>query len=93
LQQFIDSLYDPSLDIPKAPFYEAESDMGNKEYKLKFAEFTAFKLQKRRAQMEHRLREGEGKAFYNIGVGDDGEAIGLEADELLYTTHFLAYIA
>lgn len=40
-----------------------------------------YKVRSRTTQMAFRLTEGKGEAFYEIGVCDDGELIGIEYDE------------
>ena len=67
--------------------------MGNTEYKLKFEKFTNLKLQKRTSQMEHRLREGKGTAFYFIGLEDNGNPIGINQEAMFYSLYFLNEMA
>lgn len=67
---------------------------GNTEYKLKLTHPTPDKIVRRSTQMKFRLQEGSGEAFYVIGVGDKGEAIGITHKEMevsLRTLHKMAY--
>lgn len=43
-------------------------------------------------QMTFRLNEGQGTAFYQIGVLDSGQVTGLEWDELFETLIVLFYM-
>ncbi|KAJ1629602.1 hypothetical protein T492DRAFT_1145053 [Pavlovales sp. CCMP2436] len=61
---------------------ERESDEGNVEYKLKLTEVSRARFTQLVTQMKYRLEEGGGEALYEIGVADDGRAIGLSPDEL-----------
>jgi GTPase len=58
-------------DLPPEP------QTGNVEYKLMLDTSNAERLQHLTTQMKWRLKEGQGTAFYEIGVGDDGRLIGL----------------
>ena len=57
---------------------EPENDYGNIEYKLKLL----CKDDKRReeliSQMAYRLNEGSGECIYILGIGDNGELIGID---------------
>lgn len=55
----------------------AELDDGNTEYKFKFDAPTMDRVQHLQTQMSFRLNEGNGIAFYQIGVLDSGQVTGL----------------
>jgi len=59
-----------------------EEEEGNIEYKLKLVNPTEFRVEHLVTQMKWRLEEGQGEAFYEIGVEDNGFLAGLEDDEL-----------
>jgi len=59
-----------------------EPQSGNIEYKLKLVNPTEHRIQHLVTQMKWRLREGQGEAIYEIGVGDDGFLHGLTAPEM-----------
>jgi len=59
-----------------------ESDFGCIEYKLKMSSPHPIRLQQLITQMQFRLSEGEGEAFYYLGVDDDGYPKGLDAPNL-----------
>lgn len=60
---------------------EPENDDGNIEYKLKISP----KSEKRKCelvtQLSYRLNEGAGECIYILGVGDNGEMIGISSEE------------
>ncbi|AHC51260.1 elongation factor 1-alpha [Sulfolobus acidocaldarius SUSAZ] len=62
--------------------YPKESETGKIEYKLLIINDDETRLQSLATQMKYRLEEGGGEAFYIIGVGDNGEIIGIEKDQL-----------
>ncbi len=59
-----------------------EHEEGNVEYKLYFGSPAAERLEKLATQMRYRLTQGGGEAFYELGVSDDGELIGVEENQL-----------
>ena len=61
-----------------APNLPPEDDYGNTEYKLKLCDLTMYKIDKRTTQMRFRLTEGRGTAYYELGVHDNGELIGID---------------
>lgn len=61
----------------------SEVEEGNVEYKLQLLEPTAARLTQLTTQLLWRLNEGRGTAFYELGVCDDGDALGLRQDALL----------
>ncbi|KAG9093865.1 hypothetical protein FRC06_011335 [Ceratobasidium sp. 370] len=65
-------------EVPKlAP----EIEEGNVEYKLKLSP-SPERLTRLVTQLKWRLLEGGGQALYEIGVGDDGQLIGLPRREM-----------
>jgi len=52
-----------------------ESETGPVEYKLRVDD--PHKIEKIASQMKYRLNEGGGEAWYELGVTDDGELIGI----------------
>jgi len=62
-----------------------EEQEGNTEYKLKIASLGRERLEELASQMKYRLNEGGGEAFYELGVSDEGEPIGLPEPELTNT--------
>jgi len=70
-----------------------ENPSGNVEYKLKLVRPTEDRLIELATQMNYRLNEGDGEAFYEIGVSDDGEPVGLSAEELYNSLQVLEKIA
>jgi hypothetical protein len=73
--------------------FNPELDYGNVEYKLKLVDLTKEKIQKRITQMEFRLREGLGKCFYQLGVEDNGNPLGLSEEELKISIESLQQMA
>jgi elongation factor 1-alpha len=62
-----------------------EDQEGNTEYKLKISSLGRERLEELASQMKYRLNEGGGEAFYELGVSDEGELIGLPGEELAKT--------
>lgn len=60
-----------------------EMEYGNIEYKWKLYFSNDRDFEKRKTQMAFRVEEGDGIAFYFIGVMDDGLSVGLPYNELL----------
>jgi len=73
--------------------FNPELDYGNVEYKLKLVDLTKEKIQKRITQMEFRLREGLGKCFYQLGVEDNGNPLGLSEEEMKISIESLQHMA
>lgn len=75
-----------SLDISKFNLeqknYHIEYDYGNVEYKLKLCDVNVQRIQELTSQMNFRLREGSGECYYEIGVEDNGNALGISQQEL-----------
>ena len=70
-----------------------EDDDGPIEYKLKLCGLDTNKVIKRTTQMAFRLTEGRGEAFYEIGVHDNGQVVGIEQEEIFETMLVLFHIA
>ena len=72
-----------------------ENDEGNIEYKWKFNEkkINNNKIEKLVSQMRYRIMEGNGGAFYYIGVKDNGNCDGIEWDDLLYTLEIIQIVS
>ena len=54
---------------------------------------TMFKVKKRTTQMSFRITEGKGVAYYEIGVHDNGEMIGIEYEDCVNTIVVIFYMA
>ena len=51
------------------------------------------KFEHRLTQMKYRLKNGEGQAFYQIGVHDKGHVIGLTEEEVREDLSVLYFMA
>jgi GTPase len=71
--------------------YEPEN--GNVEYKLKLQSLTMDRVDHLTTQLLWRLKEGDGTAFYQIGVLDSGQVTGLNDEELSETLMAIFYMA
>ena len=76
-----------SLDISKFKLekkknFHIEYDYGNIEYKLKLCDVTVQRIQELTTQMKFRLGEGCGECYYEIGVEDNGNTLGISKEEL-----------
>ena len=75
-----------SIDISKFKLekrkYHIEYDYGNVEYKLKLCDVNVQRIQELTSQMNYRLREGCGECYYEIGVEDNGNTLGISKQEL-----------
>ena len=60
---------------------DPEKFEGNIEYKYKLLNLDPEKFNKRLTQMQYRINEGYGEAFYHIGRMDNGEPLGLTKEE------------
>ncbi|KAK1944374.1 GTP-binding protein 2 [Phytophthora citrophthora] len=67
-----------------------EVEEGNVEYKQQLLEPSPDRLRQLTTQMNWRLNEGGGTAFYELGVKDNGEVLGLEQDAMLRSLGSLA---
>ena len=70
-----------------------ELEEGNVEYKQQLLEPTNDRLCQLTTQMNWRLNEGGGIAFYEIGVKDNGEVLGLSENAVLQSLGALARYA
>ena len=72
-----------------------ETELGNKEYKRRifFDKNSKKMIEKRRTQMLYRLYEGQGSAYYFLGVEDNGEPHGISRQELTLTISNLKKIS
>lgn len=59
-----------------------EADDGNVEYKLQLLSPSPARFARLVTQMKWRLLEGGGQAYYELGVADSGDLIGLPREEL-----------
>ncbi|KAF8811267.1 hypothetical protein BYT27DRAFT_7231739 [Phlegmacium glaucopus] len=59
-----------------------EADDGNVEYKLQLLAPSPARFARLVTQMKWRLLEGGGQAYYELGVADSGDLIGLPREEL-----------
>ena len=66
-----------------------ENDIGNIEYKLKIIPQTKHRLQQLITQLKWRLKQGNGKAYYYIGVYDDGNIANIKLDIFKESLHNL----
>lgn len=85
----------PSLKdgIMKAHRLSAEIEEGNREYKFKLTDLTVEQLTHRTTQLNWRLNEGNGVAFYQLGVEDNGNPLGLSKGELQESLQNLKFMA
>ncbi|XP_063047757.1 GTP-binding protein 2-like [Engraulis encrasicolus] len=75
------------------PYLPPEAEEGNIEYKLKLVNPTQYRFEHLATQMKWRLQEGKGEAVYQIGVEDNGMAVGLPEEDMrasLKTLHRMA---
>ena len=84
------SRYETAVEELLLPF---EPEHGNVEYKLKLQSLTMDRVDHLTTQMIWRLEEGNGTAFYQIGVLDSGQVTGLNEDELLETLIAIYFMA
>ena len=87
-----------SIDVSKFKIehrkYQEEDDEGNVEYKWKLCNITNLRYQELKTGMNFRLHEkGYGECFYEIGVADNGEKLGITTEELNQTVSLLNLIA
>ncbi|KAF4028432.1 Elongation factor Tu GTP binding domain [Phytophthora infestans] len=67
-----------------------EVEKGNVEYKQQLLEPSPDRLRQLTTQMHWRLNEGRGTAFYEVGVKENGEVLGLAEDVMLRSLGTLA---
>ena len=86
-----------SIDVSKYKLerkkYKKEDDYGNTEYKWKLCEVTKLRVEELKTGMNFRLNEGYGECYYEIGVEDNGNDLGITLPELEKTVSLLVYIA
>lgn len=70
------------LAMELIPKLVPESDDGNVEYKLQLLDPSPGRFARLVTQLKWRLLEGGGQAYYELGVADSGDLIGLSRDEL-----------
>ncbi|CAH0478088.1 unnamed protein product [Peronospora belbahrii] len=78
------------IDDMKTAHLPEELEEGNIEYKQQLLEPTYDRLRQLTTQMNWRLNEGGGTAFYEIGVKDNGEVLGLSENAILRSLGALA---
>lgn len=72
--------------------YSLEYDYGNIEYKLKLCDVDANRIEELTTQMNFRLDEGRGECYYEIGVEDNGNPLGISKEELEISVNIIAMI-
>ena len=70
-----------------------EADDGNVEYKLQLLSPSPARFARLVTQMKWRLLEGGGQAYYELGVADSGDLIGLPRQELEQSLETLEMMA
>lgn len=70
-----------------------ESDEGNVEYKLQLLHPSSSRFARLVTQLKWRLLEGGGQAYYELGVADSGDLVGLSRDELEQSLETLEMMA
>ena len=70
-----------------------EADDGNVEYKLQLLSPSSARFARLVTQMKWRLLEGGGQAYYELGVADSGDLIGLPREELEQSLETLEMMA
>ena len=70
-----------------------EADDGNVEYKLQLLSPSPARFTRLVTQMKWRLLEGGGQAYYELGVADSGDLIGLPREELEQSLETLEMMA
>ncbi|CAD8172688.1 unnamed protein product [Paramecium octaurelia] len=93
LQQYIDEQYSIQEDISKISCFKQESDFGHTEYKLRLVDPDPKRLTHLTTQMNFRLSEGNGMAYYKIGVEDSGNPLGLNKSDMLGSLKTLCLMA
>ncbi|KRX03195.1 Translation protein, beta-barrel domain [Pseudocohnilembus persalinus] len=91
-QQFSEQVHRQSLNIP-VKVYPKEDDEGFTEYKVQLINLSNERIIHLGTQMRFRLREGNGEAFYMIGVEDNGSPEGLTKQQMKQSLRNLSCIA
>ena len=73
--------------------YDIEYDYGNVEYKLKLCDVDINRIEELTTQMKFRLEEGGGECYYEIGVEDNGNPLGISKEELEISVNVINTIA
>ncbi|KIM43419.1 hypothetical protein M413DRAFT_443360 [Hebeloma cylindrosporum] len=81
------------LPLELIPRLVPEADDGNVEYKLQLLNPSAARFARLVTQMKWRLLEGGGQAYYELGVADSGDLIGLPREELEHSLETLEMMA
>ncbi|KAF6752909.1 hypothetical protein DFP72DRAFT_903985 [Ephemerocybe angulata] len=81
------------LAAPLLPRLVPESDDGNVEYKLQLLNPSPARFARLVTQMKWRLLEGGGQAYYELGVADSGDLVGLPREDLEQTLETLEMMA
>ncbi|KIK00657.1 hypothetical protein K443DRAFT_598746 [Laccaria amethystina LaAM-08-1] len=83
----------PSTKSISIPRLVPESDVGNVEYKLQLLSPSPARFARLVTQLKWRLLEGGGQAYYELGVSDSGDLIGLQREDLERTLETLEMMA
>lgn len=81
------------LAAPLLPRLVPESDDGNVEYKLQLLNPSPARFARLVTQLKWRLLEGGGQAYYELGVADSGDLVGLPREDLEQTLETLEMMA
>ena len=79
--------------MPAIPRLIPESDDGNVEYKLQLLDPSPTRFVRLVTQLKWRLLEGGGQAYYELGVADSGDLLGLSREDLEKTLQTLDEMA
>ncbi|EAU87064.2 GTP binding protein 2 [Coprinopsis cinerea okayama7 len=81
------------LALTSIPRLVPESDDGNVEYKLQLLNPSPARFARLVTQLKWRLLEGGGQAYYELGVADSGDLVGLRREELEQSLETLEMMA
>ncbi|KAH7869796.1 uncharacterized protein C8R40DRAFT_1073762 [Lentinula edodes] len=90
MDTYCHSLNSPASILPSLP---PENDNGSIEYKLRLIHPSPARFTRLVTQLKWRLLEGGGRALYELGVGDDGELVGLGRKDMEETVDVLSKMA
>lgn len=84
MEAFLNNEYEGDAVIPAISNKNLNNNhhTENADYKLKLVNPSLERIEHLTNQMKLRLQEGHGEAKYEIGLGSDGTAIGLNRDEM-----------
>ncbi|KAJ3997142.1 hypothetical protein F5050DRAFT_1711556 [Lentinula boryana] len=86
--------FDEKKIIPAfLPSLPPENDYGSIEYKLRLLHPSPARFTRLVTQLKWRLLEGGGRALYELGVGDNGELVGLGRKDMEETIGVLSEMA